>query len=182
MLTDKQVQNAIGLPPKSHTPNLQLKPIVSCKWETSSDLFGASVAFGPKDKYPMDRQFADTRTWAGIDGIGDRMVQGTSDFEMFLVSAGGYNFQVTVNPQETDEEIAAPDKTASKEKYKQAGILVTKNVLASFGIGKGDDGSIAVATPSATKTSTSAPGTTATETMESEQSAETETSTSESGG
>src|SRR5690349_6795431 len=54
VLTDKQVQNAIGLPPKSHTPNLQLKPIVDCKWETNSDLFGVSVAFGPKDKYPMD--------------------------------------------------------------------------------------------------------------------------------
>jgi hypothetical protein len=148
LLTDDQVAKAIGRTPKAHTPDLQTKPVVSCKWTTDVQDVDLHVAVGPAAGYTPPN--LDKPPWEPVTGIGDKAAFSKTGPVLFT-TGGGYGVQILPGPELTDEE--KNDKTAGIETTKQAAITAARDVLAALGAGSKADAPAPKTTEPSTKKS-----------------------------
>jgi hypothetical protein len=97
LLTDEQVGKILDKAPTKHTEDRTTPTIKNCEWETGDDLASMSIAYGKAAQYPVAN--TDDGKWEKISGVGEKAGYLTG---VMVVTASGYNFQITGGPNNLD--------------------------------------------------------------------------------
>jgi hypothetical protein len=93
LLTDDQVTKILDTAPTKHAEDRTTPTIKNCQWETGDTLASMSIAYGKIGQYPVAN--IDDGKWEKISGVGEKAGYLSG---VMVVTASGYNFQITGGP------------------------------------------------------------------------------------